>query len=408
MKPSVEPADRASIRRSNLGLILHRLADHGGRSRTTLAEELGLPRATISSLTGELVELGLVREGELEHAGAVGRPQRTVELDGTAYCGLGIEIAVDHLYAVALDLRGTVAWTSRLALDARGMPPTATLEVVGRLAAEAIATLGSAGKNVVGITVATPGGYDEAGDRVTIATNLDWRDVPLLGPIASQLGATAPPLHVGNDAKLGAVAEYSAAAARGIRDMVYLSGTVGVGAGIIEDGRLMRTAGEIGHLALGPQAQPCACGRSGCWENMVGLDALLGQAADPSDPVRDPSLDLADRLAELRRRAENGDTRTNDALTRVADALVLGTAVLVDLLGPESVVLGGYFAYFGDIFAPHVQAGIDARRIPSTPRSIITTSTYGLASAARGGARVALEKDLYDDPASIATRLFRA
>jgi predicted NBD/HSP70 family sugar kinase len=112
--------------------------------------------------------------------------------------------------------------------------------------------------------------------------------------------------------------------------MLYVTGEVGVGGGIISEGRLLRGSGgysgEIGHMPLDPGGRPCVCGRRGCWETMVGLSALLRQVADESDPVHDPSLDLETRLADVAARAAAGDARTLTVLATVADDLALGFA----------------------------------------------------------------------------------
>ena len=77
------------MRRANMGLILRHLRDRGGRSRARLAAETGLSKATMSTLIADLVERGLVVEGQPDRAGAVGRPGLTVSLDGRGVCGLG-------------------------------------------------------------------------------------------------------------------------------------------------------------------------------------------------------------------------------------------------------------------------------------------------------------------------------
>ena len=98
-------ADQLTLRRTNLGLVLRRLRDHGPRSRAKLATELGMTRSAVSTLVGDLAERGLVRTGDLER-GAVGRPGTSVELDGHAVAGLGAEVNVNHVSTMALDLSG--------------------------------------------------------------------------------------------------------------------------------------------------------------------------------------------------------------------------------------------------------------------------------------------------------------
>ena len=402
-----KPSDRASIRRTNLGLVLRLLRDSGPRSRARIATDTGLPRPTITNLIAELVDLGLVREGRSERDGSIGRPGLSVEIDGRAICGLGLEINVDYLAALALNLSGEVAFERRIAVDVRAAGPAAVLDSAAALIREAGAAVEASGARVVGAALAAPGNVDITTGRVAYASNIGWRDVPALDGLRRRLGRDAPPLRLENDAKLGAIAEYLVASASDIHDLIYITGETGVGGGIITGGQLMRGArgfaGEIGHMPLSPGGHPCACGRVGCWETMVGLGALLRHAADPGDPVHDPSLDVESRLADLRGRADGGDRRTLDALTRIADDLALGVALLVDILNPRAVVLGGYFAVFADYLLPRVREGV-AQRVtaPDCGGCEVLPSTLGFTAPARGGAYLALDS-VYQDPSGTAS-----
>ncbi|MFC1436834.1 ROK family transcriptional regulator [Streptacidiphilus sp. N1-10] len=401
-----KPSDRASIRRTNLGLVLRLLRDSGPRSRARIASDTGLPRPTITGLISELVELGLVREGASERDGSVGRPSQAVEIDGRTICGVGVEINVDYLAVVALDLRGEVAFQRRIAVDVRTAGPESVLDSAAALVREAEAAVQAAGARVVGAALAAPGNVDITTGRVAFASNIGWRDVAALDALRERLGRSAPPLRLENDAKLGAIAEYLVASASDIHDLIYVTGETGVGGGIISGGQLMRGArgfaGEIGHMPLAPGGHPCACGRVGCWETMVGLGALLRHASDPDDPVHDPSLDVESRLADLRRRADDGDPRTLQALALIADDLALGVALLVDVLNPRAVVLGGYFAVFADYLLPSVREGV-ARRVmaPECGGCEVLPSTLGFTAPARGGAYLALDA-VYQDPSGTA------
>lgn len=401
-----KPSDRASIRRTNLGLVLRLLRDSGARSRTRIAVDTGLPKPTITGLIGELVELGLVREGREERSGSVGRPGLTVEIDGRGFCGIGAEVSVDYLSVVALTLRGDEVYRRRIAVDVGAAGSESVLDDLAGLVREALAAIGSSGARCVGLTVATPGVVDLAAGMTKYAANIDWHDVPVLGALRERLGPEAPPFALENDAKLGAIAEYLVVQDQDIHDMIYVTGEVGVGGGIISGGQLLRGAagysGEIGHMPLDPGGHPCVCGRRGCWETMVGMAALLRAVADPEDPVHDPSLDLEARLADVAGRAARGDARTIAALEKLADDLALGVALLVDVLNPRAVVLGGHFAFLGDHIIDRVRADV-ARRVmaPNAGGCEVLLSTLGFTAPSRGGAYLALDR-VYQDPSGIA------
>src|ERR671929_2298781 len=108
------PSDQATVRRSNLGLVLRHLRSAGPRSRARIAQDTGLNKATVSSLVTELVARGLVTEVGVERAGSVGRPGVIVQLAGGGACGIGVEINVDFLACLVLDLRGEVIFERRV------------------------------------------------------------------------------------------------------------------------------------------------------------------------------------------------------------------------------------------------------------------------------------------------------
>ncbi|MCX4751598.1 ROK family protein [Kitasatospora sp. NBC_01287] len=398
--------DRSSTRRANLSMVLRLLRDEGPRSRARIGDDTGLPKATVSHLTAELLEGGLVREGAAERdRGAVGRPGQSVEIDGRGVHGIGAEINVDYISLLALDLRGQVSAEQRIPLDVRAAGPEAVLDAVARMIAEGIEALRGAGGLVVGVTLATPGAVNMDAGTVDYASNIGWREVAAVAGLRERLGPGAPETHLENDAKLGALAEYLLVSADNVRDLVHVTGQTGVGVGIIAGGQLVRGAGgyagEIGHLRLVPSDQPCACGRRGCWETMVGRGALLRYAADPGDMVCDPMVDLGTRLAELRDRAHAGDGRTLEALRRIGDNLAPGLALLVDILNPRLVVLGGHFAFFGEHLIDSVSAQVrELVMAPDAGGCEIVLSRLGLSGTARGGALLALDT-VYQDPVRV-------
>ncbi|MFC9331584.1 ROK family protein [Kitasatospora sp. NPDC057015] len=398
-----EAADKASLRRTNLGVMLRHLRDSGPQSRTQLATAAGLPKATVSVLVADLIERGLVREGELDRAGSIGRPHRMVELDGRWICGVGAEIGADHITVLVLDLRGTIIHEDRRALDIPALTPQAALREVADLVADCLSTVAERDMYAIGVTLVTQGSVDAASGTVAVATNFGWRGVKAAQELRTRLGRDAPPVLVENDAESGALAEYLASPSPDVRELVYVTGGIGVGGASISGGKLLRGS-EIGHMKLDRLDRPCPCGRTGCWEVAVGLQAFLDAAADPSDRVHDLSVDLAERLGDLLDRADAGEPRTLAALATVADDLALGLGILADVLNPPRIVLGGYFAVFGRYLVDTAQQILDDRRItPTAARVIVTASALGLSNAARGGAQLALA-GIFQDPSDVPVR----
>jgi predicted NBD/HSP70 family sugar kinase len=396
------PADQASVRRSNLGLVLRHLRAAGPRSRARIAQDTGLNKATVSSLVTELASRGLVTEGGIERAGSVGRPGVIVELAGGGACGIGVELNVDFLACLVLDLRGEVLFERMVPHDVPALGAERTLDEVAWLVRAALEATAATGATPVGLTVAVPGLVESAVGVVTLAPNLHWQGVDVVGGLRRRLPDAGVAIRVDNDANLSAIAEWAMGGDAGATDLVYVTGEVGVGGGVIVAGQLLRGAsgfsGEVGHVSLGDPEQVCGCGRRGCWETTVGLNALLRDAADDDDPVHDPERDLQARLAVIERRAVAGDRRTLDALHRVGVSLGIGVALLINVFNPRVVVLGGYFAVLGRFLLMTVHGELAARVFgPGLGGARVTLSRLGFTAAVRGGAHVALDS-VFADP----------
>lgn len=392
--------DVSSVRRTNLGLVLRELRVAGPRSRAALAAELGFNRSTTSALVADLADRGLVRDGGLER-GTIGRPGTSVEIDGRCVVGIGAELNVNHVSTRALDLRGTVVGERRWGLDAAAMRASDVVDRLAELVAATRAEVERRGARVVGVTVGVAGLVDRERGVLTRAPNLPWRDLPLAGLLRERVGPDIP-IEVDNEGNLAAVAEV-APWDQGRQDLLVLFGEVGVGGGIVADGRLLRgrhgSAGELGHITVDARGRPCGCGRYGCWETVIGLRALLRLAAEGDDPVQDPRLPIDLRLAEIGRRAAAGDSRVLAALRQVGFWIGVGAVTLVNAIDPAAVVLSGTFAPIGDFLRPAVEDGLRAG-VHGPGRTDVVVSALGLSGAVQGGALLALEA-VFENPTLI-------
>jgi predicted NBD/HSP70 family sugar kinase len=379
-------------------LLVRTLREYGALSRAQLAVRSGLSKATVSSLVMDLELRGLVQPAGVL-AGGHGRPGRLVDLRPHSVCGIGLDIHVGHVGAVVADLSGGVLFRRRSTVDVSALDKERALDELAALAEEALEAVHKAGGHAAGVTVSVPGLVDTVAGVVRFAPRLRWREVPVADALAARTRLALSDIAVDNDANLGAMAEH---AVNPVSDLVYLTGDFGVGSGVISGGRLVRGsigyAGEVGHMSMDPLGPACSCGRRGCWETQVSLGALLHACADPDDPVRDPTLDLDERMAMVRARAVRGDQRTLHALHQIGSALGVGVSIVVNLLNPAVVVLGGYFAALPEWLVEPVRNEVAARVLaPGAGGARVVGSTLGFTAATTGGALESLRRVL-DDP----------
>ncbi|MEO5653016.1 MAG: ROK family transcriptional regulator [Marmoricola sp.] len=381
MPQDAGPAATDEVRRRNSAVLLRLLRDDGPLSRADLARRSGLAKATIGAIVAQLQEQGAVAEGAVE-SGGLGRPSTPLQLAGQELAGLGVEINVDYVALTALDLAGReLSFVERAVDGARPGP-----DDVRRLVREEVTALSSRGIDLLGITVAVPGLIDRRRGLVVDAPNLGWNDLRLAEILSTELGGRVP-VAVDNDANCAVRAESLRGVATGVEDFIYLTGTVGLGAGILSAGQVLRgsrgLAGEVGHLRVGSARHRCACGRTGCWEAMVGLRALVEATGVTVEHGEDP-VTYAERVAVI-----PGARR---GLLRIGEALGRGVAQLAVTLDPGMVVLGGSFVPLGEVLVPAVEAAL--AEAFTGPGCVVALSTLGLHAASVGAAVDALD-DIY-------------
>lgn len=378
---------QAGLRRRNMALVMRALAAGENVTRAAVAAEVGLTRATVSTLVDELLAAGLVEEQGAQRPGTVGRPGTVLALSGTGPAGIGAEIGVDHLAACAVDLHGRVRARAQRPAANRSRPAAAVLAELAELAEDVIAEAAQAGLHPVRTTVAVPGLIGQDRGTVLRAPNLGWEDVPL----AAAFGEDAA---VENEANLGALAELWLGGHDGrLTDFVHVSAEIGIGAALVVEGRLFRGArgfaGELGHVPVRPEGPRCSCGANGCLETYAGEEALLRAAGVRTG--RGPALKAA---------AVAGDPAALRALEEAGAALGIALSGAVNLLDPQAVVVGGPLADLAPWLLPGVRRELAARVTDRQWRAQdVLVSRLGHDGVLRGAAYSSV-RTVLDDPAT--------
>ncbi|MDX3238083.1 ROK family transcriptional regulator [Streptomyces sp. ME03-5709C] len=398
------PGSQAGLRRRNLALVTRAVAEHGEVSRAAVAAEVGLTRATVSSLVDELLATGLLVELGTQRPGTVGRPGTALALNDSGPAGLGAEVGVDHLAAVAVDLRGTVRARARVEADNRGRPAPEVLRELTALVAAVRQEARGAGLSPAGLTLAVPGLVGRDRRVVMRAPNLGWEDVDAAGWFeragAAGLVGCPVPVAVENEANLGALAELWLGGHEGVTDFVHVSAEIGIGAALVVDGRLFRGArgfaGELGHVPVHPTGPRCSCGARGCLEQYAGEEAVLRAAGIA--PQRQ------DAVQALQAAAAQGDPAALKALAAAGQAFGIALSGAVNLLDPQAVVLGGTLASLAPWLRKAVERELDRRVTDRQWRAdAVRVSRLGREGVLLGAA-YSVVRAVLDDPQVLRTR----
>lgn len=395
------PGQRSeTVRRSNLSSIVREIHDRGPQSRSELVARTGLTRSAIRSLIGEFLVTDLLAEDRAAQGGVPGRPSPIVRPVPESAMVLALELNVDSVAAAVVGLGGTVLEHRRVDRPRARRSIESVVADVGTLA-RGLRLFGTSREAFIGIGVAVAGVVRRDDGFVSTAPNLGWQDVALGRLLASELGANLP-IRIANDADVGALAELRRGAARGADDLLFVSGEVGVGGGIIVDGQPLTGvagfAGEVGHMPVNPFGAACRCGSIGCWEVEVGEEALLRGAGRAADGGR-PGVD------EVIAAAAAGEPLALSSLARVGVWLGVGLALLVNLLNPRVIVLGGLFGRIHPFVEATIEAELD-RRALAAPRALLRVAPAALGEDAPliGAAELAFEPFLADPAAWLGPR----
>ena len=371
------------LRRRNAATVLRSLRQEGPASRAELSGRTGLAKATVGSIVAGLEDAGAVLEHEQVRSGDRGRPGVRLTLAGGRPVGVGLEANVEYVAAVVVDLSGAVR-----AQLTRPVPSVDVVEeALGGLAEEVAVLVQDAGQRAVGGTVAVPGLIAEDDRTIAWTPNLGITGTGVAERVDRAFG-WSDRVRVNNDADCAALAELHHGAGRGNDHLLYLTGTVGIGAGLVEGGRLVRGArgfaGEVGHLPIGEPDAHCGCGRTGCWEASVGLHALLARcgASELATP-EETAASLAQRAAT--------DPAVRAAIEETGRLLGRGLVIVSGMLDPAVVVLGGYFEPLGELVLGPARAALaGALAAPVQQPPELRVGQLGTEAAALGAAERAV------------------
>jgi predicted NBD/HSP70 family sugar kinase len=366
------------------------LRDGRPRTRAQLAETSGLARSTITSRIDTLLRLGLVVPiGDAASTG--GRPPSLLAFNPAARVVAGVDLGASHARAAVADLSGTVLAERRADLDiAEG--PGRVLGWVTDVVLDLLAEAGRSRADLSAIGMGLPGPVEHSTGRAInppIMPGWDRYDVP--GHVQRAIDV---PVMVDNDVNIMALGERHVHLP-GVSDLVFVKVGTGIGAGIISGGELQRgaqgTAGDVGHIRIArAEGIVCRCGNDGC------LEAIASGAAVAS-ALRASGVEAADG-GDVVALVRGGDVQAVQAVRQAGRDLGEVLAMLVNLMNPSVVVIGGSLALAGEHLLAGIREIVYQRSLPlATAQLQVVASSAGERAGVLGAAALAIGHALAPD-----------
>ena len=260
----VKAAGHDMLRLVNRRILLSILSDRQPISRAEIAKISGLNKATISTITGELLKDScIIEEGSGRTTPIGGKPPTPLRLNSKRFGLFGVDIRADETILALSDFNNRIV--SRVSFET-GSIATSFLNKIGK----EIRNLQLKHDSFIefpGIGVSLPGLVDNQSGRFLLSVVLPWRDVPVVSLLEK---ATNLPVIIDNSARCSALAEiwHGKAQYAHVRDLLYVSVSTGLACGVVIDGGLYRggnnTAGQFGHIPIDLNGRECRCGQRGC------------------------------------------------------------------------------------------------------------------------------------------------
>lgn len=441
---SLPPATPAGVE------VLTRILTEGPIPRVEIARRTGLSQAAVTKAVTPLVETGFVADRPtppVDNQLAIGRPVSPLGVVADRVAVIGLKVTPTDLIGVTTDFRAGIhtvrhapltstqpetvlrsladlaralvaelATTQQTVAAASTAKPVRTADrssTAAGIVRKAVRTTGrssvaaggasvaadTAGKAVrttvrssaasvstaaagplIGIGVAVSGDVDSRNGVVRDSPLMGWHDVR----VADLLGAELPvPVLVTNDVHALTVAEHWFGVGVNADSFAVVTIGSGVGCGLYVNGEVVSGAhgvsGELGHLPLAPGDLVCTCGRRGCVETVASSDAILARVRASTGR---PELELAGAI-EL---AHAGDGRAREAFDRAGEVIGSALAAMVNLVGPELVVIAGEGVADYDLYEQRMRQAFADHAFGAAGECRLTLRSHTFDDWARGAA----------------------
>ncbi len=396
------------LKSHNLKAVLHSFLYNQYVSRAELAQNTLLSSTTITNLTAEMLEEGIIVEESIENSGEkrqVGRPRTMLSLNPEARYSIGVHIGIGTIRVALTDLYANIKFSHHDPFEVDD-DPHAVMERIGNSILQLIENNTIDRKLLIGVGIGASGLVNHQQGVNVLAPRLGWKNIPIQSILEKEVQL---PVIVDNNVRTMALGEAMFGCGRDVDVLAFIYGRVGVGAGFVVKGQVYRGsgagAGEIGHTIVIPKGgAACRCGNNGCLETIISESVILQEAqeiaaAHPHCLLNSPSS-IPTHLKPIERvfrAADLGDPYLSAMIKDKACYFGIALANLVNILNPEIIILGGIFGHAGNSFLQETEKNLRSLTFANLGEKVTLQPTqFGWNANIIGASALALSNFFYN------------
>jgi len=386
--------NRDLIRAINRSAVLNTIKNFGPISRTDIARRTGLSAATITGITTDLIEDGLVFEKEQGDSSG-GRRPILLALNPRGGFVVGLKLTEENVTAALTDLEATVIAKQTILIEdiSLDMVINSIVEIVEKLEHQASIEQ----QNLFGVGIGLAGIIDADRGVLRYSPIFGWHDVPLVDLLQTRLKV---PIFIDNDVNTFTLTERWFGKGQGVDNFLTVTVGRGIGMGIVVNGQLYQGvkggAGEFGHTVINPEGSMCDCGKRGCLETYASDPALVRAANEAFENGK--ITKAVNSIEELQTLAEKGDPGAVTVFAQAGETLGRGIANLINVFNPELIIIGGEGVRAGDLLFKPLCEAVDKYVMPGLADDTeIKIELWNDDAWARGAAGLVL-RELFESP----------
>ncbi len=382
----------------NIATILEKIQQNNGISRAQIAKDTGLTAATVTNITSELIESGVIIETKTGDSTG-GRRPIILQMNPNKYAIASVYISPDKIEFMLLNLLSDDIYYNSIQYDKNESIEKCTDFIVN----EYHFAKQKYKRNIIGVSIGMHGIVNTITGTSVFAPNLNWHNVELSKILSERIDA---PIYIDNDVRLMTMGEVWFAAAKNTSEMVYLYIGNGIGSSIVINKEVYKgysaAAGEIGHFTVDADGPECTCGNRGCLQSYANTHAIDQYIKDALSIAKRDNiqtvLNIDSNIDELVSAEINDDKIAHMVFEKEASYLSIAIGNIINMINPQMIVISSSVNKFSELIIPYIEKQLPKRSMKYQREvCLLKHSDLGKKAVLKGGAALVLTK-VYEKP----------